>query len=91
MQQAKLLPVLLLAQAACSSSKPSAYWGSYSGYLSGLLDEAFTNRSGVFLRPKGFALPADVGVENDGSDAPWFVSNANVSSLGGMTKLSRDP
>lgn len=81
--------VLLLALTAAGSSKPSRYWSSYSGFLSGMLDEAFTNRTAVFST--GALAAADVGVENDGSGAPWFVSNANVTSVGGMTQLSHAP
>lgn len=86
------LPLLLTVVVVdhCDS-KPSRYWGSYSGYLSTLLDETYANRTVAFSRPKGLALPADVGVENSDTDAPWFVSNANVSGVGGMVKLSHAP
>ena len=86
-----VLLYLLVHEAAIGSAKPSLYWGSYSGYLSALLDETFTNRSVVFARPKGLVPAQDVGTENDGGDAPWFVSNVNASSLGGMTKLCHAP
>ena len=91
MLQQHLVLLLLALATGDSTAKPSEYWGSYSGYLSALLDETFTNRSDVFVRHKGLVLPEDVGIENDGRDAPWFVSNANVSSLGGMMKLCHAP
>lgn len=85
------LLLVVLAQAAGTNAKTSQYWASYSGYLSTMLDDTFANRTGAFVRPRGMVLAEDVGVENDGANAPWFVSNANVSSVGGMTKLYHAP
>ena len=33
---------------------------------------------------------ADVGTEGDGGSAPWFTSNANASTVGGLLQLSAD-
>ena len=51
-----------------------------------MLDDSFTNRTDVFVRPHGLEVGADVG-----AGASWTLSNAEASEEGGMLRLSHAP